>query len=102
MLMYVTIVQAGSDYDDSDDDGSDEDDGDHDEEGGEGEKKASKKAKSKDKDRDKDRDKDKKARKTSSRRAGEAVTGVRAEMQQLKAQLPGDGEDEQQVRIYGL
>ena len=82
---------TGSEYDDSDDDGSDDDEEGDDEEGEEeGEKKASKKKKSK--------DKDKKSSSKSSRRAGEA-SGVRAELQQLKAQLPGDGDDERQYPV---
>jgi hypothetical protein len=46
----------------------------------------------------KSKDKDKEKKPKTSRRAGEA-SGVRAEMQQLKAQLPGEGEDEQQYPV---
>mmetsp|Transcript_5470 Transcript_5470/g.10492 ORF Transcript_5470/g.10492 Transcript_5470/m.10492 type:complete len:305 (-) Transcript_5470:109-1023(-) len=81
--------ETGSDFDDSDDSESDDEEGDNDD--GAGEKKSTKKKKSKDK------DKEKKSVK-SSRRAGEA-SGVRAELQSLKSQLPGDGEDDRQYPI---
>lgn len=87
--ILIRIFFAGSDFDDSDDSESDDEEGDNDD--GAGEKKSTKKKKSKDK------DKEKKSVK-SSRRAGEA-SGVRAELQSLKSQLPGDGEDDRQYPI---
>jgi hypothetical protein len=88
-LICIFNNVIGSDFDDSDDDGSDDEDGD-DDDNDESEKKTKKK-------KSKDKDKDKKSSK-SSRRAGE-VSGVRAELQQLKSELPGDGEDERQYPI---
>ena len=80
---------TGSDFGDSDDE-EDEYGYDEEEESGEEGKKSKRKHK--------EADKDSKGKKASKgKRISSEATGVRAELQMLKAQLPAGGEDDRQV-----